>query len=123
MLFANAENCWKQIFRACIFTRWIEANQLWELSIVYAEKDSYNTAKKDADPGAAEGYLWITHQTGRVFAGTWETGEDPDLVVRKMAGVTLPDRTVSMQAFETSEFRIFITGRMTKSGGTLQISG
>ncbi len=82
----------------------------------------YTVSSLDPDP-EAEGYLHITHQTGRVFAGTWWSGSDPDVVVRKLSGVMLPDRTVSIQAFETSEYRIFITGRMTKSGGTLQISG
>jgi hypothetical protein len=63
-----------------------------------------------------EGVIHITEQTGRVFAGKWEGGH-------KVTGVILPDRTVSMQEFEPSELRFFITGRLTKSGDALQISG
>lgn len=57
----------------------------------------------------------ITHQTGRVFAGTWDE--------TKVAGVMLPDRTVSIQFLEPPERRCFMIGRITKSGGALQISG
>jgi hypothetical protein len=59
--------------------------------------------------------LVITHQAGRTFAGTVEG--------RKLAGVIMPNRTVSMNYYEPSEERIFITGRVTRSGSTLQISG
>lgn len=57
----------------------------------------------------------ITEQTGRVFAGIWDG--------TKVAGVMLPDRTVSIQFFEPPERRAFMIGRMTKSEGALQISG
>ena len=63
-----------------------------------------------------EDYITITHQTGRVFAGTWgDRG--------KLTGIIMKDRTVSMQMFELSELRCFLTARMTKSGGTLQLEG
>ena len=74
------------------------------------------------EPLYIEGFLndfFITHQDGRAFTGTWYEG--PDKI--KIAGVMLPDRTVSIQDFTPSEERNFFTGRMTKSGGTLQISG
>ncbi len=64
-----------------------------------------------------DGNIFITHQTGRVFAGTFEEGDGV------LTGVIMKDRTVSIQFFELSEFRIFVTGRITKSGDTLQISG
>jgi len=57
----------------------------------------------------------ITHQTGMVFAGTWNG--------TKVAGVMLKDRTVSIQFFEPPERRAFMIGRITKSEGSLQISG
>lgn len=60
----------------------------------------------------------ITHQTGRVFAGTFGVSDE-----RKLTGVIMEDRTVSIQMFWESETRIFFTGMMTKSGGALQISG
>lgn len=60
----------------------------------------------------------ITHQTGRIFAGTYGVSGE-----RKLTGVIMEDRTVSIQMFWESETRIFITGKMTKSGGVLQISG
>jgi len=59
----------------------------------------------------------ITEQTGRVFAGAF--GLDDEY---KLTGVILKDRTVSIQYFEPSEERHFFTGRLTKSGNTLQIS-
>ncbi|NIO20820.1 MAG: hypothetical protein GTN76_08795 [Candidatus Aenigmarchaeota archaeon] len=77
----------------------------------------------DEIPGYGEGSLSddgniiITDQTGRIFTGTYELGYG------KLTGVILPDRTVSIQFFELTETRIFFTGRMTKSGDTLQISG
>ena len=64
-----------------------------------------------------DGNIFITHQTGQVFAGTFEEGGGV------FSGVIMKDRTVSIQFFELSEFRLFFTGRMTKSGGTLQMSG
>ena len=64
-----------------------------------------------------DGNIWITHQRGRVFAGTFEMGDGV------LTGVIMKDRTVSIQFFELSEFRLFVTGRITKSGDTLQISG
>lgn len=60
----------------------------------------------------------ITDQTGRIFAGTVGLSGE-----RKLTGVILPDRTVSIQMFWESETRIFFTGRMTKSGDEPQISG
>lgn len=60
----------------------------------------------------------ITHQTGRVFAGTFGVSTE-----RKLTGVIMEDRTVSIQMFWESETRIFFTGMMTKSGGARQISG
>ncbi len=63
----------------------------------------------------SEGYMYITYQTGRVFAGEWNG--------RKLAGVILQDRTVSIQGFEPSEHRFFMTGKITGSGGKLQIEG
>lgn len=64
-----------------------------------------------------DGNIFITEQNGRVFTGTFEEDEG------KLTGVILPDRTVSIQLFEQSELRFFLTGRLTKSGNTLQISG
>ncbi|UCE40494.1 MAG: hypothetical protein JSV17_13710 [Candidatus Aminicenantes bacterium] len=64
-----------------------------------------------------DGNIIITHQTGQVFAGTFEEGYGI------FSGVIMKDRTVSIQFFELSEFRLFFTGRMTKSGGALQMSG
>jgi hypothetical protein len=61
----------------------------------------------------------ITDQTGMVFAGILVDGGDPG----KVAGVMLPDRTVSIQIFDPSELRLFMTGRMKVSGSTLEISG
>ena len=65
----------------------------------------------------------ITHQTGRVFGGTWYDDPNEPGDNKKLTGVMLPDRTVSIQDFEPGAERVFITGRMTKSGGTLQMSG
>ena len=76
----------------------------------------------ECPPIYGEGYannFHITHQTGRTFAGTWYEGSDKI----KIAGVMLPDRTVSIQDFTPSEERNFFTGRLTISGGTLQMSG
>jgi hypothetical protein len=64
-----------------------------------------------------DGNIFITHQTGQVFAGTIE--EDAGI----FSGVIMKDRTVSIQFFELSEFRLFFTGRMKKSRGALQMSG
>jgi len=66
--------------------------------------------------------LIITNQTGRVFAGALVNTDDPS-EPGKVAGVILPDRTVSIQIFDPSELRLFITGRMKASGETLEISG
>ena len=63
----------------------------------------------------AEGYVYITHQTGRVFAGAWNG--------RKLTGVILQDRTVSIQVFEPSEHRFFMTAKIKGSEGKLQIEG
>ena len=60
----------------------------------------------------------ITDQTGSVFAGTVGVSGE-----RKLTGVIMKDRTVSIQMFWESETRIFITGRITKSRRALQISG
>ncbi len=68
-------------------------------------------------PLSNDGNIFITHQTGQVFAGTFEEGGGI------FSGVILMDRTVTIQFFELSEFRLFFTGRMTKSGDTLQMSG
>jgi hypothetical protein len=65
--------------------------------------------------GFSEGDFVITEQAGRVFAGTSEHGQ-------KLTGVILPDRTVSIQAFELPEHRVFGTGRLTVSGGRRQLS-
>ncbi len=65
--------------------------------------------------GSLDYPLAITDQTGRVFTGK--------LNGAKLTGVILPNRTISIQYFELSEERIFITGRLTRSGNTLQISG
>jgi len=70
--------------------------------------------------GLFENGLKITQQNGRVFAGEWGFGEEGDRF--KLTGVIMPDRTVSIQLFEPSEERHFITGRLKRSGGTLQIS-
>ena len=70
--------------------------------------------------GPIENGLEITHQTGRTFAGEWGSDDGGDRF--KLTGVIMPDRTVSIQLFEPSEERHFITGRITRSGGTLQIS-
>ena len=62
----------------------------------------------------------IVDQTGRVFAGIIDdpTGDDG-----KLAGVIMPDRTVSIQIFDPSEFKMFVTGKLAVSGGRLEISG
>lgn len=65
--------------------------------------------------GSGDRTLFITHQTGMAFAGTWEG--------RKLTGVILPDRTVSMQAFELSELHVFVTGKLIASGGKIEIQG
>ena len=88
----------------------------------YAYEDvlEYPTEEPEYYPEASlsdDGNIFITHQRGRVFAGIYELGDG------KLTGVILPDRTVSIQFFEFSETRMFFTGRMTKSGGALQISG
>jgi hypothetical protein len=60
----------------------------------------------------------ITHQTGRVFAGTFGfEGEG------KLTGVILPDGTVSIQIFWASETRIFFTGRMLNTKGISVMAG
>ncbi len=71
--------------------------------------------------GLYENGLEITHQTGRIFAGEWGSDDGGDRF--KLTGVIMPDRTVSIQLFEPSEERHFITGRITRSRGSLQISG
>jgi hypothetical protein len=77
------------------------------------ETPEYFTGESLSD----DGNIVITHQTGQVFAGTFEEGSGI------FSGVIMKDRTVSIQFFELSEFRLFFTGRMTESGGTLQMSG
>ncbi len=81
--------------------------------IVLPQEPEYLAGESLSD----DGNIFITHQRGRVFAGTFEMGYGV------LTGVIIKDRTVSIQFFELSEWRGFVTGRMTKSGGTLQISG
>ena len=59
----------------------------------------------------------ITDQTGRVFAGIGVGGND------HVTGVILSDGTVSMQLFELTELRGFLTGTLDGGGTTLEISG
>ena len=71
--------------------------------------------------GPGDRDLVITHQIGRTFAGSFSSGDGGNRF--KLTGVIMPDRTVSIQYFESSEERHFYTGRLTKSEGMLQISG
>ena len=83
------------------------------------------SADPNLEPVYVEGDLddfVITRQIGRVFAGTWYDDPNDPGDLKTLVGVILPDRTVSIQDFEPSEERTFITRRLTKSGGTLQIS-
>lgn len=75
---------------------------------IYDDKPKYFEGPGDRN-------LFITHQTGRVFAGTWEG--------RKLTGVVLPDRTISIQMFELTELRIFLTGKLTGSRNNLEMQG
>ncbi len=64
-----------------------------------------------------EGNVIITEQTGRVFAGTYEG------IAGTLTGVILQDGTVSIQFFERDENRMFFTGKIRRSRGTLQLEG
>ncbi len=72
-------------------------------------------------PGEMEDFV-ITEQAGRVFAGIFDNFDGaPD--EDRITGVILSDRTVSIQLFELSELRGFLTGRLTGAGDNLEISG
>ena len=64
-----------------------------------------------------KGNVIITEQTGRVFAGSYEGDKGT------LTGVILQDGTVSIQFFELSENRMFFTGKIRRSRGTLQLEG
>ena len=65
-----------------------------------------------------EPYWEVTHQNGEAFAAV-AFDEDGDL--HAMTGVVLSDGTVSIQAFNPSEQRFFITGTVKLTNGTYVI--
>ena len=93
----------------------------WTLtSAGYFFEDVTDTTTSAGDPDpfevSPEDFV-ITEQTGRVFAGVWDSR------AQKVTGVILPDGTVSVQFFETTELRLFGTGSISVRGSTPEISG
>ena len=85
-------------------------------SVVYDDESGEELVQPSYGERASD--IVITHQTGRAFAAERDSVEGDR---RRLTGVIMPNRTVSIQIFEPSELRMFISGRLKQSGGTLQI--